>query len=174
MTTLLASQEAALEPVRTAMLRNAAEQAGRTVAEAETAAQVLLADAYREADAAIARARASGIAEAEPVAAAMLNRSMRAARSVALSAALAEHNSVAERIRTAVLALRDAPDYPRLRDDLAQLARQAAGTDAEINELPEGGVIARASGVVVDCSLPRLADLAVAALRTRIARLCGP
>ena len=45
---------------------------------------------------------------------------------------------------------------------------------AVVSEHPDGGVIARAGGVVVDCSLPRLADEAIAALAARIDLICGP
>ena len=117
----------------------------------------------------MAQARADGAAQATPVAAAELSRSRRAARSVALGASLAAHDEIAGRIRAAILGLRDEPGYPELRDRLASAARQAAGPQAEVSEHPAGGVVARAGGVVVDCSLPRLADRAVAALGPRIA-----
>jgi hypothetical protein len=171
---LLATQDTALEPVRQAMLRRAAEQADQIVSQARAAATAAIADARHAAEAAVGRARISGAAQAEPVAAAELSRSRRAARSVALGAALTAHDELAGRIRAAVLALRDEPGYPGLRDALAARAGRAAGPQAEIAEHPAGGVIARAGGIVVDCSLPRLADRAVEALGARIAGLCGP
>lgn len=167
------SADAALQPVRDAMLQSAAERAEQALGRARAAADATVAAARREADAAIAAARASGIAEAEPAAAAELNRSRQAARSVALHAALGAHEQVAGRIRAAVLALRGQPDYPRLRDALAARASLAAGRGAQVTEHPQGGVIARAGGTVVDCSLPRLADRAVEVLGARICRLCG-
>ena len=121
----------------------------------------------------MAQARADGAEQARPVAAAELSRSRRAARSVALGANLVAHDEMAGRIRAAVLGLRDEPGYPELRDRLARAARQAAGPRAEVSEHPAGGVIARAGGVVVDCSLPRMADRAIEALGPRIAGLCG-
>jgi vacuolar-type H+-ATPase subunit E/Vma4 len=169
----LATQDAALEPVRAAMLRRAAEQADRITGQARDSAQAVVAEARRVADAALAQARAEGDAQARPVAAAQLNRSRRAARSVALGARLAAHDEIAGRIRSAILRLRDEPGYPELRDRLARAAGQAAGPQAEVSEHPAGGVVARAGGVVVDCSLPRLADRVVEALGPRIAGLCG-
>ncbi len=170
----LAAQDAALEPVRAAMLRRAAERAGLITGQASDAAAALVAEARRNAAAAVAQARADGAAQAAPVAAAELGRSRRAARSVALGANLAAYDEIAARIRAAILGLRDEPDYPELRDRLAGAARRAAGPRAAVTEHPAGGVVARAGGLVVDCSLPRLADRAVAALGPRIARLCGP
>jgi hypothetical protein len=170
---LLATQDAALEPVRAAMLQRAAENVDLIVGQARAAAAALVAEARGNAEAVVARARADGAAQAQPVAAAELNRSKRAARSVALGANLAAHDEIAGRIRAAVLGLRDEPGYSELRDRLARAARQAAGPQAEVSEHPAGGVVARAGGVVVDCSLPRMADRAVAALGPRIARLCG-
>ncbi len=171
---LLTTQDAALEPVRAAMLRRAAERADLITGQARDAAATLVTQARRNADAAVAQGRADGAAQAAPVAAAELSRSRRAARSVALGANLAAHDEIAARIRAAVLGLRDEPGYPELRDRLASAARQAVGPRAEVSEHPAGGVVARAGGMVVDCSLPRLADRAVAALGPRIARLCGP
>ena len=165
--------DAALQPVRDAMLRSAAERARQVLDGARAAADATVAAARQEASAALAAARASGIAQAQPVAAAELNRSRQAARSVALGAALAGHEQVAGRIRAAVLALADEPDYPRLRDGLAARAGLAAGRGAQVTEHPQGGAIARAGGTIVDCSLPRLADRAVEALGTRISGLCG-
>ncbi len=169
-----AGEDDALEPVRAALIRRADERAHDLLARADDAAQTLVAAARRDADAEIARARADGAAQARPVAAAELSRSRRAARSVALSADLRTHDEVAGRIMAAVRGLRDEPGYAELRDRLAAMAVRAAGPGAQVTEHPAGGVMARAGGVVVDCSLPRLADRAIAALGARIARLCAP
>jgi hypothetical protein len=172
--TLQAEQDAALEPVRATLLRNAEAQAHDILARAGDAARALVAQAHSDADAEVARARADGAAQARPVAAAELNRSRRAARSVALGAERSTRDELASRIRSAVCGLRDEPGYAGLRDRLAAMAARAAGPGAQVTEHPDGGVIARAGGVIVDCSLPRLADRAVAALGARIAGLCGP
>ena len=73
-----------------------------------------------------------------------------------------------------MLGLRDRPGYPQLRDRLAALAVRTAGPGAVVSEHPRGGVVARGATALADCSLPRLADRAVAALDARIAGLCGP
>lgn len=171
--TLQARQEAALEPVRAAMLRRAAHDAAQAVARARDGAAATITQAQRDADEAVARARAAGAAQARPVAMAELSRSRQVARSVALGADMAVRDEVVRKIKDAVLALRDDPEYPLLRDRLSGLAARAAGPGAVVTEHPQGGVIARAGGVTVDCSLPRLADRAVAALGAQIAALCG-
>jgi hypothetical protein len=170
--TLRSRQDAALAPVREALSSQASEQATRSLARASQAATALLAKAGHDADAAVAQATADGTAQARLVATAELSRSRQAARSIRLEAEQVTHQYLAGRIRSAVLALRDQGDYQLLRDRLNEMARRAAGPGAAITEHPDGGVIARARGVVVDCSLGRLADRAIAALEPRIAALC--
>ena len=159
---LAADQIAALAPVRAAMLERARARADAVIARARA-----------EADAAVEQARADGAAQARPAAAAEVSRSRRAARAAVLQRELALREDLAARIATAIRGLRDGPEYPRLRSRLAEAAGRAAGPGAVITEHPDGGVIARAGGVVVDCSLPRLADRVVAALGGRIAELCA-
>ncbi len=170
--TLRARQEAALEPVRADLLRRAEQDAAQVVAMARDAAAATVTRAQREADAAMAMARASGAAQARPVAMAELSRSRQAARSVTLGADVAIRGEIVRRIKDAVLGLRDEPDYPLLRRRLSALAARAAGPGAVVTEHPQGGVIAQAAGVTVDCSLPRLADRAIVAIDARIAALC--
>lgn len=170
--TLRSRQDAALEPVRAALSHQTSSQAARMAAEATRAAAALLAQARADADSAVARASAEGAVAAESVAAADLSRSRRAARFSLLGAQESTRQYLAERIRTAVLALPDQADYPLLRDRLIAIARQAAGTGAVISDHADGGIIATAPGVVVDCSLGRLADRAIEALAARMAELC--
>jgi hypothetical protein len=171
--TLAARQQAALEPVRAAMLRQATQDAAAAVASARDAAAAMIAQAEADADALVAQAAADGTAQATPVATAELSRGRQAARSVTFGADLAIRNEVVERIKAAVLALREGPDYPHLVERLSVLAASAAGTDAVITAHPDGGVIATSGGITVNCSLPRLADRAVAVLDARITALCG-
>jgi hypothetical protein len=170
--TLRSRQDAALEPVRATLRQSSSSQAAGTEAEATRAAAALLARARADAEALVAQAAAEGAAEAEPVAAAELSRSKRAARSISLGAQETTREYLAGRIRTAVLALRERADYPLLRDRLIEIAGRAAGPGAAITEHADGGIIATAPGVVVDCSLGRLADRAIEALGVQIAELC--
>ena len=171
--TLATRQDAALEPVRTALTAAADARTASTVAAAQAAAEARLTAVRRAADEAVARAAAEGAADARPAALAELARSRRAARSLVLEADLATQQYVAGRIRAAVLTLRDEPGYPLLRDRLSEMAAGAAGPGAVLTDHPDGGVIATAPGVVVDCSLGKLADRAIAALDARIAALCA-
>ena len=66
------------------------------------------------------------------------------------------------------------PGYERLLARLTALATAAAGPDATITAAPAGGVVARSRGVVVDCTLARLADLAVDALGDEVRELWTP
>jgi hypothetical protein len=168
------TQDAAIAPVRDAMLRQASERAGHIIGQAQAAAEATVARAREAAREAVEAARASGVEQAQPVAAAELNRGRRAARTIELAAALSAHEQIAGRIRQAVLTLRDDADYPMLRARLSARAAEAAGPGAQLTEHPLGGVIARGDGIVVDCSLPRLADRAIAALDPRITGLCFP
>ncbi len=169
--TLTTRQDTALEPVRTALATTADARAARTVEAAQAAAGALQTDAQRAADETVARAAAEGVAGARPAAMAELARSRRAARSMVLEADRAAQQYLAERIRAAVLALRNEAGYPQLRDRLSELAAGAAGPGAVLADHPDGGVIATGPGVVVDCSLGKLADRAIAALGARIAEL---
>jgi vacuolar-type H+-ATPase subunit E/Vma4 len=171
--TLVSEQQAALEPVRAAMLRRAAAEAESIIATARRDAAALVAGARREAEAAEARARADGMALAAPLAAAERSRGRRAARAALLAAQRGLRDETESRIRAAILGLRDQPGYGELRDRLAALARAAAGPGAAVSEHPRGGVIARAPGVLVDCSLPRLAERVIRALGPQIRECCA-
>jgi vacuolar-type H+-ATPase subunit E/Vma4 len=171
--TLRARQEAALEPVRAAMVNRARQDAATTVARARDAAAAMIAQAQRDADAAVASAREDGIAQAEPIALAELSRSRQAARAVTLGAEAAIRDEVVRRIKDAVLALREEPGYSQLRERLSALAARTAGPGAVLTEHEMGGMVAIADGVTVNCSLPRLAEVAVEKLDARITALCA-
>jgi hypothetical protein len=168
---LATAQQAALAPVREAMLRRAAGRADLLVADARRAAQALLTQARTDAAAAVTMAREDGQAQAEPLAVAERNRGRHDARAILLGADLLARDELADRIRAAIRGLRDQPGYPELRDRLAALAGSVAGPGATVSEHPDGGVIARAPGVLVDCSLPRLAERAIDRLGRRIREL---
>jgi hypothetical protein len=154
------------------MLRRADQRAEDILADARRQATELVARAQRAGEAELIRAREQGAEQAAPLAAAERSRSRHRARSAVLDARLVVRDQLAGQIRAAVCALRNDPDYPLWRERLAGLAARAAGPAAAVTEHPEGGVVARSAGVVVDCSLPRLADRAVDALGSRIAGMC--
>jgi vacuolar-type H+-ATPase subunit E/Vma4 len=172
--TVPAGQLAALAPVRAAMLRRAAGQADWILADARRQAEAIVGQARRDASDAVSRGRAAGRAQAAPMRAAELSRGGRQARSIVLSAQRDARDELTGRVRATVAGLRDEPGYGLLRERLTRLALLAAGPQATVAEHPAGGVVAQAPGVLVDCSLPRLADRAVAALGGQVARLWAP
>ena len=171
--TSTSAQKAAVEPVRAALMSAASAHAAMAVAQARAAAEASLHDARRAAEEAVARAAAEGAASARPAANAELARSRQIARALILEAEQATYQDLTRRIRAAVLALRDQPGYPRLRQQLADRAARAAGPGSVISAHDDGGVIATAPGIVVDCSLGRLTEYAIALPEDDIVALCG-
>ncbi|HEY5355746.1 MAG TPA: V-type ATP synthase subunit E [Streptosporangiaceae bacterium] len=165
---------AALAPARTRMLRLASDQAARILADARREADAITSKARRSADVAVTQARAAGRQEAAALAAAERGRGRSEARSVQLGAQREALDELRSHVRAAVGGLRGGPGYPQLLDRLTRMARLAAGPDAAVTVSPDGGVVARSGGVVVDCSLPRLADLAVEALGPGVRELWTP
>lgn len=165
---------AALAPVRDAMLRQASEQAAAIVGQARRQAEEALDQARRDAAAQVLRAAEAGRSQAVPLAAALRNRGRRDARTALLGAQREAYEELCARVRAAVSALRDDPGYGQLTERLRRDAGRAAGPGAVITEVAAGGVIARGPGTVVDCSLPRLADAAVAALGDQLVWLWTP
>lgn len=169
-----ATAAAALEPVRQRLRRDAEDQAARLRAAAREQAADIVAHAHRDARTALAGAQSAAAAKAAPLTAAELRRARDAARSAVLTAQRAARDELRSRVRDGVAALTAQPGYDRLLREITRRARQAAGPGAELTPAPDGGVIARAPGVVVDCSLARLADLAVAELGPAVAELWAP
>lgn len=169
--TLRRRQDDALAPTRAALLGDAQAEADRIRAEARRAAELLLAQARASAVDEVSRAQADGRALAEPIALAEEGRGRRAASQIVLAARRRARAALEDRIRAAITGLRHQPGYRDLLARLSDLAGQVAGSDAVVSEHSAGGAFARAPGVVVDCSLPRLADHAIAELGPRIRSL---
>jgi vacuolar-type H+-ATPase subunit E/Vma4 len=163
-----------LSPVREHMLHSARTEADRILAEARSQAASILRQARRSAEEAVEGARAGGRAEAAPAAAAERSRGREQARSIMLGARREAHRELRDRVLAAAVALRGEPGYERLLGRLSVMAAAAAGPDPAVALQPAGGVEARSDGVVVDCTLPRLAALAVDALGDRVRELWTP
>jgi vacuolar-type H+-ATPase subunit E/Vma4 len=161
----------ALEPVRAWLLAAARAEADRRRAEAAADAERQVAGARAEAEAILADARAQGTAEGSALAAAEQTRSRRLARRLVLQAEWEAYEELRARSRAAVRALRQDPGYPALRERLNRLALAAAGPGARVSEHPDGGVVAEAPGLRVDCTLDGLAERAIAALGGEVAEL---
>lgn len=165
---------AALEPARAHLRRVAMAQAARIRADAHQAANRIRDQARRAAAAAIEQAQAEGRAEAEPSAQAELSRGRAAAATELLRARAEAYDELRRQVRAAVGALPGWPGYDRLAGRITALAGRAAGPGAVVTAVPEGGWVARSPGVIVDCSLARLADLAVEALGAEVQDLWTP
>ena len=164
----------ALEPVRAWLLAAARAEAEHLVAEAAADAEHLLAGARAEVDAILAEAREQGSAEGSALAAAERARTRRLARRLILDAERQAYEELRARSCAAVRALRQDPGYPALRERLTRLALAAAGPGARVSEHPDGGVVAEAPGIRVDCTLDGLAERAVVALGGEVAELWAP
>jgi len=151
---------AALAPTREAMLSRARQRADEIIAEAHRRAAETVARARQQANDEIAQAQRDGQAQADSLAAAERGKARRDARSIVLTAQREACDELRDRVREAVCGLASDPGYEQLRKKLAGVAAQLAGPGAVVTDDPAGGVIARAPGIVVDCSLPRLADAA--------------
>lgn len=168
-----AEQAAALAPVREYLLRAARAEADRIRGQARDQADQTLRQARRNAEQAVWRARQEGEAQAAPAAAAERAQGRERARSIVLGA----QRQACEELRAQVLAaarLRDESGYERLEAGLSALAAGAAGPGATVTVHRAGGVVARSGHAVVDCSLPRLASLAVDALGDEVRELWTP
>jgi vacuolar-type H+-ATPase subunit E/Vma4 len=169
-----AGASGALEPVRAWLLASAHAEAERLVTEAAADAQRLLQGVRAETDAILAEARAQGTVEGSALAAAEQARARRLARRLILEAERRAYEELQSRSRAAVRALRQDPGYPALRERLTRLALAAAGPGARVSEHPDGGVLAEAPGIRVDCTLDGLAERAIAALGGEVTELWAP
>ncbi len=167
-------QAAALAPVRAHLLRGARTEADRILAEARVQAAATVRQARHDAEDAVRQARTRGQAEAARAAEAERNQGREQARSIVLGARRQAHEELRAQVLAAVGGLRDEPGYERLLARLTAMAARAAGPGATVAADPAGGVVARSDGTVVDCSLPRLASLAVDALGDQVTELWTP
>lgn len=156
------------------MLEMARSEADRVLAAARDEADALLRRARDDASRAIGMAVAQGRADAAPLAAAERSRGRARARSIMLAAQRAAYDQLCRQILAGAGQLRGEPGYGPLLARLTAMATRAAGPGATVVYPPAGGVLARSGQVVVDCSLPALADRAVQALGDQVRDLWEP
>jgi vacuolar-type H+-ATPase subunit E/Vma4 len=158
----LVEREAALEPLRTALIARAYDDAGRARASAEADGRQTVAAAREQAAALLAGARAQGEADAAALQAVERSRSRRDARSVVLQTQRAAYDQLREQARQAVRHLLDDPVW---RQRLITAVRRQLGEQAELCPQPDGGIIARTpDGRSIDTSVDALVDHALADL----------
>jgi hypothetical protein len=158
---LSTAADAALDPVRTALLAAARVDAAGVLRQAESQRRELLERARSTAEDLVADARAAGEATATATVAVRLAQSRREARRSALAAQRELYDELRRRCRSAASALSATAEYQGLRRQLVDNARRQLGPDAVVEESPYGGIVASAGTERVDLSLPALADRAL-------------
>jgi vacuolar-type H+-ATPase subunit E/Vma4 len=164
----------ALAPVRAYLLRQAEAEAGRILAEARAQADSILQQARSGAAEMVGQASALGEADAAPAVAVERSRGRDQARSIMLGAQREAYQDLRGQVLAAAGGLQAEPGYQGLLSRLVAIAARAAGPDAVVTVQPEGGVVARSGDILVDCTLPRLAGLAVDELGGRVRELWTP
>lgn len=165
---------AALEPVRTELLRAARADADRRLAEAEACRARIVANAKARAEAIVAEARRRGGEDAADDAASVRRHARRTARADILATRTQIHDELRGRVVAGVLARREGPGYASLVDGMTRRARRLLGPDADITPAPEGGLVATAGGRRVDYSLTAVAARALDGLGGRAQELWEP
>ncbi len=153
-----------------ALRDSAIERASNVVADARADATARVDRARREAEARIQHAREQGKASAAEDVAHDRARVRRDAAATVLTAEREVVDRARDHVRTAVLALRDTPDYPAIVRGLAARSRAQLGPRTAIIEDPpgRGGVLAELDGRRVDNSLHALADRAFDSIEDRL------
>lgn len=169
-----AAELAALEPVRAELLRAARADADTLRAQASREAAALLDRARAEAQEILGGARQQGAADGAVTARAIRTRAHRAARTRRLTARREAYAELRDRATMRVRALRHSADYPTVLDHLASRASRLLGSGAQVTEDPAGGVLARAAGRHVDCTLDALAARALDRLGGKVQTLWEP
>jgi vacuolar-type H+-ATPase subunit E/Vma4 len=154
---------AALGPVRDELLRAARADARALLARADRDAENLLARARAEAAALLEEARRRGEADGVSAARDVLAHARREARGRELAARREAYEELGRRVLDHVRELRDSPDHPAVLTALRTRAHRLLGPGAEITVQPDGGLVARRDGRLLDYSLDTLAARAWAA-----------
>ena len=162
MTDLLPRQQQALEPLRKALLADAAAEADRLRGDAQREGAHAIEQARAEADALLEAARAKGESDGAELLAAEQRAAHRAARAAVLRA---QHAAYEELRRGALEAVRELLQEPERRGLLGALLRDRLGGLATVTDTDDGGLFAQApDGRSIDSSVGALVDRALAGL----------
>lgn len=153
--------DAALDPVRRALTREADTAAARADAAARSQAQEIMARAQAEADAIIATAQHEGAEAARAEAVASSARARREARRTVLAEQEHLRSLLREQVLEQVREVRRDPRYPQILRRLTARADRLLGPMASVTESPRGGVTGTAGSKRLDLSLPALAEQAL-------------
>ena len=171
MTRLPRGAETALEPVRRALDREAAQNAARTEAEARRQAEEILAAARAEAADIRATAEREGAEAARADAVASSARARRAARRSVLAEQEHLHSLLTAEVMKQAREIRRDPRYPQILRRLTAQADRLLGPMASVTESPRGGVTGTAGSRRIDLSLPALAEQALEENAREVRRL---
>jgi hypothetical protein len=153
--------DAALGPVRTALLARARAEADSVRERCEADADRAVAAATAQAELVRRAARADGEREAAAASAADRRRARREARALVLDARREAYERLAHAARDAVLRLATEPEFRAVRQRMVAAIHTALGSNARIVDAPGGGVLGVDGGRRLDLSLSGFADRAV-------------
>ena len=158
----LTTREAALEPLRLALLRRASDDAVSMRASAEDDGRKTLAAAQQRSEQMLADARAQGEAQAASLAAEERSRMRRKARRIVLAAQRQAYEELRRLVGISILRLLADSGW---QDRLSVVLCRRLGAEAAIHEQAGGGVVAQsADGRRIEASVDTLVDLAVSHL----------
>jgi vacuolar-type H+-ATPase subunit E/Vma4 len=159
-------------PLRRSLLETVAEDTAAEHERWRARRAARLADAYRQAEELVRRAREEAGAQAAVAVARRRVRAEREHRSLVLQAERDVYETFRRRALEEVQARRDTDAYRSLRERLTALAREQLGEGCTIEEDPAGGgLVATAGSRRVDYTLPALVDRVIASLGTRVEEL---
>jgi vacuolar-type H+-ATPase subunit E/Vma4 len=154
--------QSALQPLWTALLERAQQEADDIRTRAQQDGQRLLASARDGAAQSVARAQAQGRADAGALLAVERARRRRQARAIVLGAQRAAYDELRQQAR---LRIRGLLDDPARRAQLASRLRDELGAKATIQDHPGGGLVASTpDGRSADAGVDTMVDGAIADL----------
>jgi len=165
--------DAALGPVREALLAAAGAEAERVVRAARDEAAHTVAEASAQAHGVVEQGRREGADDAAAALAAERSRTHRQARALVLDAQRAAYDDLRAAVQQQAMALADDPAWPHLRNRLVAHARRLLGSDAELADVP-GGVRAASGSRTVDLTVSSLAEAELVALGPEVEKLWEP
>jgi vacuolar-type H+-ATPase subunit E/Vma4 len=157
---------AALAPLRAALVANARADADRVVTAARVRADQHVAAALTAAAARVAEARARAEADTASALAGEAARVRQQGRALLLAARRAVYDELRRRTHEAVRSLRDEPAYAGLRSAVENTGIARLGSGAISRESRDGGCIVEAPGMRIEATLDALADWALETVST--------
>ncbi|MCC9197746.1 hypothetical protein QNO08_06915 [Arthrobacter sp. zg-Y820] len=153
--------DAALEPVRYALRRQAEAEAARRAGDARRQADEILSAARSEAEQIRATAAQQGSEAAHAEAVGRSARIRREARRTVLAQQEALRSDLVQQVQHQARELRSDPRYPQMLRRLTERADALLGPMASVTESYKGGVTGSAGSRHLDLSLPALAEQAL-------------